>query len=64
MKIKLANPDETLEIAGDIRDLALQQMASGLFALGVAQSDIDQAIIEAKAQNSDAPLLALAKARF
>lgn len=55
------SPEEMAELCGDVRDMAIQQLADGLRRIGVPQTDIDKAIIDAKAQNSDAPLLALAK---
>jgi hypothetical protein len=53
-----------LEIGGNIRDIALSQMADGLRGLGVPQRKIDAAVIESKRINSDEPMKDLAMPRI
>jgi hypothetical protein len=49
-----------LEIGGNIRDTALEQMADGLRGLGIPETKIKAAIAESKRLNSDKPMTALA----
>jgi hypothetical protein len=50
------------EVGSVVRDAALEQYADGLRKLGVNEDDIARAKAQAVKENSDAPMLALAKA--
>ncbi len=52
---------ETAEMFVAVRDVALEQTAAGVRRLGASESAIAKAKAECIAQNSDAPLIALAK---
>lgn len=61
-KTTLEFADGTIEeICGDIRDLALNQMAETLSGLGIPQSDIDAARAQCVAKDNDRPFMELLK---
>lgn len=52
---------EVIEIAGSIRDLALDQMEGGLRGLGISEKDIAEARKECIRVNNDRPFMDLMK---